>query len=161
MKDELRTDMTPSQSSFRKDFLWYFLGSFAPLLLGFVKTPIFTRHFTKVDFGNLGIISISFTFIGMLLFSWIGSCIWRYYGRYRKKNELRLLYSNLVFLFFLSFVILALISGIWYLTAKIQMVQNLVMYSFFQLIFSQLYQYYMVVIRLNGKVQFYTDFSIH
>jgi len=159
MKDELRTDMAPSQSSFRKDFLWYFLGSFAPLLLGFIKTPIFTRHFSKTDFGNLGIISISFTFIGMLLFSWIGSCIWRYYGKYRKKNELKLLYSNLVFLFVLSFVILALISGIWYNNAKIEMVQNLVMFSFFQLIFSQLYQYYMVIIRLNGKVQFYTAFQ--
>lgn len=159
MKDEPGINKNPIQSSFRQDFLWYFIGSFAPLLLGFIKTPIFTRHFTKLDFGNLGIISITYTFIGMLLFSWIGSCIWRYYGRYRNDKELKLLYSNLVFLFVISFGILALISGIWYNIAENEMIQSLVIYSFFQLIFSQLFQYYMVVIRLLGKVQFYTAFQ--
>lgn len=159
MEDKASSNKGISQSSFRGDFLWYFMGSFAPLLLGFIKTPIFTRHFNKEDFGNLGIISISFTFIGMLLFSWIGSCIWRYYGRYRKQNQLRSLYTNLVFLFVISLVILALVSGIWYLNAKIELVRNLIMFSFFQLIFSQLFQYYMIAIRLLGKVQFYTAFQ--
>lgn len=159
MKDKQMINEKPPKASFRSDFLWYALGSFAPLLLGFIKTPIFTRHFTKVDYGNLGLISISFTFIGMFLFSWIGSCIWRYYGRYKEQNQLRLLYSNLLFLFAISFVILAIVSVVWYENANIEMVQSLVLFSFFQLLFSQLFQYYMVVIRLLGKVRFYTAFQ--
>jgi len=159
MKDKGMTNIQLPKASFRKDFLWYFLGSFAPLLLGFIKTPIFTRHFTKVDFGNLGIISITFTFLGMLLFSWIGSCIWRYYTKYKQEKALKTLYSNLIFLYAISFVALALISGIWYAAAKIELNQTLILYSFLLLIFNQLFLYYMVVIRLMGKVRFYTVFQ--
>ncbi len=156
MEDKPMTNMQLPKASFRKDFLWYFLGSFAPLLLGFIKTPIFTRHFSKVDFGNLGIISITFTFLGMLLFSWIGSCIWRYYTKYRQEKALKSLYSNLIFLYTISFIALALISWIWYISAKIELNKTLILYSFLLLIFNQLFLYYMVVIRLMGKVRFYT-----
>ena len=159
MKDKQMTNIQLPKASFRKDFLWYFLGSFAPLLLGFIKTPVFTRHFSKVDYGNLGIISITFTFLGMLLFSWIGSCIWRYYTKYKQEKALKTLYSNLIFIYAISFVALALVSGLWYAAAKIELNQALILYSFFLLIFNQLFLYYMVVIRLMGKVRFYTVFQ--
>lgn len=159
MKGKRMTNMELPKASFRKDFLWYFLGSFAPLLLGFIKTPVFTRHFSKVDFGNLGIISITFTFLGMLLFSWIGSCIWRYYTKYKHEKALRSLFSNLIFLYAISFVVLTLISWIWYVSAKIELNKTLILYSFLLLIFNQLFLYYMVVIRLMGKVRFYTIFQ--
>jgi O-antigen/teichoic acid export membrane protein len=159
MKDKRMTNIQLPKASFRKDFFWYFLASFAPLLLGFIKTPVFTRHFTKVDFGNLGIISITFTFLGMLLFSWIGSCIWRYYTRYKQEKALKFLYSNLIFLYTISFVALTLISWIWYVSAKIELNKTLILYSLFQLIFNQLFLYYMVVIRLMGKARFYTIFQ--
>jgi O-antigen/teichoic acid export membrane protein len=145
-----------TDTSFIKDFLWYFIGSFAPLLIGFIKTPVFTRYFSKEAFGNLGIITITFTFLGMFLFSWIGSCIWRYYAKYKKDDKLRSLYSNLIFLYVLSFIVLAFITVIWYVSAKIELNQALIVYSFFQLVFNQLFLFYMVVIRLMGKVRFYT-----
>jgi len=145
-----------TEASFIKDFLWYFIGSFAPLLIGFIKTPVFTRHFSKEAFGNLGIISITFTFLGMFLFSWLGSCIWRYYSKYKKDDRLRSLYSNLIFLYGISLIVLSLITLIWYVSAKIELNQALIVYSFLQLVFNQLFLFYMVVIRLLGKVRFYT-----
>ena len=100
MKDNLKNHNT----GFRKDFLWYAIGSVFPLLAGFVKTPIFTRHFSGEAFGQFGLVGITFSFLGMLLFSWISSCLWRYYGKYKTSGDLSLLYSNLIFLFTISFV---------------------------------------------------------
>ncbi len=152
-------DKSYIESSFRKDFLWYFIGSLVPMLIGFIKTPIFTRHFDKASFGQLGIVSITFAFLGMMLFSWISSCLWRYFSRYKESKELIVLYSNLFILFGFSLFILAIISGGWYSSSNDELIKKLVFYSFLQLVFNQLYLGYMVVMRLNGKSAFYTVFQ--
>ena len=151
--------MSNKKNSFLKDFSWYFLGSFVPLLIGFVKTPVFTRHFNKEDFGYLGIVSLTFSYFGMVLFSWIGSCIWRYYTKYKVKKELKTLYSNLMFLYVLAFVVIMIVSLFWYITADNYLVKQLIFYSFFQIVLNQLFLFYMVIIRLKGKAKFYTLFQ--
>ena len=89
------------QSLFR-DFSWYLLSSFFPLLVGFVKTPVFTRHFSTEDFGNLGIVQVTFSYLGMLLFSWIASILWRYYQKYKLEKCPELLFGNLMIFFGIS-----------------------------------------------------------
>ena len=143
-------------ASFRKDFLWYFLGSIVPMMIGFLKTPIFTRYFDKESFGQLGLVTITFSFLGMIFFSWISSCLWRYYSKYEAGKQLKFLYSNLFFLFFISMLLLSLITAGWYLNSENSLVRELIGYSFLQLIFNQLFLGYMVVIRLNGKSMYYT-----
>ena len=145
--------------AFFKDLSWYFLGSFVPLLIGFAKTPIFTRHFNKEDYGYLGIVTITFTYLGMVLFSWIGSCIWRYYSKYETEKKLTTLYTNLAFLYFISMVVLLTITLIWYGFANHFLVKQLIFYSFFQILLNQLFLFYMVLIRLKGKAKFYTIFQ--
>jgi len=145
-------------TSFQKDFLWYFIGSLVPMVIGFVKTPIFTRHFDQASFGQLGIVSITFTFLGMMLFSWISSCLWRYFSRYKASKELTILYSNLFVLFACSLLVLAIISVSWYQHTDNLLVKNLIFFSFLQLTFNQLFMAYMVVMRLRGKAAFYTIF---
>lgn len=142
--------------TFIKDFSWYFLGSFVPLLIGFAKTPIFTRHFKKEEYGYLGIVTITFAYLGMILFSWIGSCIWRYYSKYESENKLKHLYSNLALLYFTSMFILLAISSVWYVCTDHVLVKQLIHYSFFQILLNQLFMFYMVLIRLKGKAKFYT-----
>ena len=144
--------------NFFKDFLWYFLGSFVPLLIGFIKTPIFTRHFDKEAFGHLGLVTITFSYFGMLLFSWIASCIWRYYHKYHQENQLRRLYSNLAFLFMLACAVVSFITIIWYLQAEHTLTKKLIFYALLQLIFNQLFLCYMVLVRLQGLARFYTIF---
>lgn len=145
--------------NFQKDFLWYFLGSIAPMLLGFIKTPIFTRHFNRASFGQLGLVSITYIFLGMLLFSWISSCLWRYYSRYKASGRLQILYSNLLLLYVLSVGLLGLISLIWFFTSETALTRQLIVYSFLQLILNQLFLAYMVVVRLMGKSRFYNIFQ--
>ncbi len=145
-----------SNRAFYKDFIWYFLGSLLPLLIGFVKTPIFTRHFDKEAFGHLGLITITFSYLGMVLFSWISSCIWRYYHKYYDQNQLKKLYSNLGFLLFMAIVLLSIITVIWYSNTAHELVKELILYAGIQLIFNQLFLCYMVLVRIQGRVRFYT-----
>ncbi len=151
--------MAYKKNPFLKDFSWYFLGSFIPLLISFIKTPIFTRHFNKEEYGYLGLVSITFTYLGMLLFSWIGSCIWRYYAKYKINNHLKVLYSNLLFIYGASFLLVLLLSISWYLSTNYFLVKQLILYSFLQLALNQLFLFYMIVIRLQGKAKFYTIFQ--
>ena len=149
-------DQMDRKSNFKKDFLWYFLGSLLPMIIGFIKTPIFTRYFDKESFGQLGIVTITFSFIGMMFFSWLNSCLWRFYSRYKESEKLNVLYSNLFFLFLASLIIAGLISTFWYTTAKNELISELIFYSFLQLVFNQLFLAYMVVIRLNQWSRYYT-----
>ena len=152
-------DQTHIKSTFRKDFFWYFLGSMLPMFMGFIKTPVFTRHFDTEAFGQLGIVSISFSFLGMMLFSWISSCLWRYYSSYKTSGGLTILYTNLLFLFTISLMLLGLITALWHMESDTDLIKELIFYSFLQLIFNQLFLAYMVVIRLNGKSKYYTIFQ--
>ena len=151
--------MSIKNYSFFKDFSWYFMGSIIPLLIGFIKTPVFTRHFNKESYGYLGLVTITFSYLGMILFSWIGSCIWRYYNKYKINNNLKTLYTNLIFLYIIAFFLLLMASILWYLSVDYKLVKQLIFFSFFQLIFNQLFLFYMVVIRLKGKAVFYTFFQ--
>ena len=144
------------RAAFKKDFLWYFIGSIVPMMVGFVKTPIFTRYFDKESFGQLGLVTITFSFLGMIFFSWISSCLWRYYSKYEASGQLRSLYSNLFFLFSISMLLLSLITAGWFLNSGNSLIRELIAYSFIQLIFNQLFLGYMVVIRLTGKSMYYT-----
>ncbi len=152
-------DQTHIKSTFKKDFFWYSLGSILPMFIGFIKTPVFTRHFDTEAFGQLGIVSISFSFLGMMLFSWISSCLWRYYSNYKTAAGLTILYSNLLFLFTISLIFLGFIATIWFMESETALIKELIFYSFLQLIFNQLFLAYMVVIRLTGKSRYYTVFQ--
>ncbi len=150
--------MPTTKPSFLRDFSWYFMGSIIPILIGFIKTPIFTRHFDKEAFGHLGLVTITFSYIGMLLFSWIASCIWRYYHRHAEENTLKKLYSNLIALLAFASIAVLLLSSIWYTNASGKLVKELILFSAIQLIFNQLFLCYMVVVRLQGRAAFYTLF---
>lgn len=142
--------------SFIKDFSWYFLGSMFPIIIGIIKTPIFTRHFNEIDFGYLGIVTVTFSFLSMILFSWISSCLWRFYPKYESINKLNELYSNLFFLFLIAFLVLFIVLGIWYSIEKFFLIKQLIAYSFIYLFFNQLYLFYVIIVRIEGRAILYT-----
>lgn len=158
MSVESNSELKPGRNLF-KDFSWYLLSSFFPLLVGFIKTPVFTRHFGTEDFGNLGIVQATFSYLGMLLFSWISSILWRYYQKYKLENRLDQLFGNLTIFFGISLILLALGSGAWYTHETRQLIRELVLVSFGHLILSQLVMAYLVVVRLEARAQLYTIFQ--
>lgn len=158
MSVDSKSEWKPGKNLFR-DFSWYLLSSFFPLLVGFLKTPIFTRHFGTEDFGNLGIVQATFSYLGMLLFSWIASILWRYYQKYKLDNRRDRLYGNLTIFFGISIVVLAFGSGAWYALETSPLIRDLILVSFGHLIFSQLVMGYLVVVRLEARARFYTIFQ--
>lgn len=158
MSAEPKSELNPGTNLF-KDFSWYLLSSVLPLLVGFIRTPIFTRHFGTEDFGNLGIVQVTFSYLGMLLFSWIASILWRYYQKYRLDNRLEHLFGNLLIFFLISLVILLFGSLAWYLLESKHLLKELIAVSFGHLVFSQLVMGYLVVARLEAKAKLYTVFQ--
>ncbi len=152
--------MVNNKYSFFKDFKWYLFGSFIPLLIGFIKTPVFTSQYTKSDFGKLALVQVTFSFISIFLFSWLGSCIWRYYEYYNTKKKLNKLYSNILFLHIISALITSIIATIWcFFLTEDSLTKKLILLSLVTNILSQFFNYYMVFVRLKGKAIYYNTIN--
>ena len=137
------------------DFLWYFVGSIIPAIIVFIRLPIFTRHFTPEEYGYYTLVSSTFAYMSMVLFSWISSCLWRFYNEAEKKNTLNALYSNLIFFSLASSFLLLAITTIWLILIKSTLVYRLVFLSFLQLTSGQALSLYLVTVRIREKALFY------
>ena len=127
---------------FQKDLFWYLLGSIMPALLSFIRNPIFTRIFTPEEYGYYSIVVHTFSYLSIILFSWIGSCLWRYYFEYRKKNELKTLYSNIISLLLFSSIIVLVIMCFWLSQTDNTLIRKLVLLStLYQLTYNFIYLY--------------------
>lgn len=133
------------------DMGWYLLGTMIPMGVGFIKTPIFTRYFTPEEYGYLGLITITFSYISIFLYSWLSSCLWRYYNAFKHKNDLSGLYSNMFFLFLVSSLLMLFISGVWYVIADKTLVKQLILLSFAQFVYKEFISLYLITIRLEGR----------
>lgn len=142
-----------------KDFSWYLLGSVFPMIIGFIKIPIFTRHFSTVDYGYYGLVVATYTYLSMFLFSWLASCIWRFYQKYKQENRLQIFYSNIIFLFLLSVFVLTLLSTAWFLISDNEMTRLLILFGYFQLVLNQFILLYMIMIRMEGRAQYFNLFQ--
>ena len=137
---------------------WYLLGTVIPMGVGFFKTPIFTRYFTPEEYGYLGLITITFSYFSIFLYSWLAGCLWRYYNAYKNNNDLRNLYSNLLFVYSGASFVLLIISGVWYVMADNPLVKQLILLSFIQFFIKEFIGLYLIVIRLEGKALTYNLF---
>ncbi|UCH15113.1 MAG: oligosaccharide flippase family protein [Bacteroidales bacterium] len=146
---------------FQKDLFWYLLGSIIPSLLSFIRNPIFTRIFTPEEYGYYSIVVHTFSYLSIILFSWIGSCLWRYYFEYQKKNELKILYSNIITLLLVSSIVVLVIMGFWLSQTDNILIRKLVILStLYQLTYNFIYLY-LIIIRLQEKAfQFNLYYSI-
>lgn len=145
------TDSRLNNSGFVKDLSWYLLGTLIPMGIGFIKTPVFTRYFTPEEFGYLGLITITFSYISVFLYSWLSGCLWRYYNAYKEKKELKSLYSNLFFIFAGASSLLLIVSVVWYFLAESLIVKQLIILSFGQYLIREIIGLYLIVARLEGK----------
>lgn len=130
---------------------WYLLGTLIPMGVGFIKTPIFTRYFTPEEYGYLGIITITFSYISIFLYSWLAGCLWRYYNAYKIKNDLKNLYSNIFIIYLGASVIMLVVTGIWYFISENPLVKQLIILSFIQFFIKEFIGLYLIIIRLEGK----------
>lgn len=148
------------KSALLQDLSWYALGTFLPMILGLIKTPIFTRHFHPEDYGVLGFVQLSYQYLGLLLFSWLASCLWRYYFKFKEEGRLGDLRKNLGFLFVISMGICVLFTVLWLSIEQRDLTFKLIVYAGLHLGVSQLLMLGWVVVRLEGRSRAYSLFQI-
>ncbi len=134
-----------------RDILWYSIGFLVPMLLGFIKTPIFTRYFTPEEYGKLSIVSNTFAYLSIFAFAWLASCIWRYYNQYKNNDKLQLLYSNISFLYSVSTAVMLLLSAVWMFIEQGSGTGILVLLLCLQTVLSQFIDLHLIIIRLQRK----------
>ncbi|MBN1339484.1 MAG: polysaccharide biosynthesis protein [Bacteroidales bacterium] len=142
---------------FMHDLGWYFLGTLIPMIAGFARTPVFTRYFTPEEYGYLGIVTITFSFISVALFSWLGSCMWRYYNHFSKQERQGVLYSNLFVLYVASALVMAAVALIWAGSGNNSLVNRLALLSYGRFLLSETAGLILIVIRLEGKALKYNS----
>ena len=151
--------LTKKNKSFFNDLSWYMLGAMIPMLLNLFKTPIFTRHYSTEDFGYLGLVMTTFGYLSTISFSWLASCIWRYYNEFNKRIGLNKLYSNILFLYILSSILILILTLIMLVIFHYQeldyIVLKLTFLAFLHFCTKEFLALYMVTVRIKGFAKTY------
>lgn len=137
------------------DFSWYFVGAFIPAIIGFIKSPLFTRYFTPVEYGYYSLIFITFNYLSIGLYSWLLHCIKRYYYNYKKNNKINAFISNIAFLFLTSTLIVFITTLVMIISNKDQFFQRLVLCAGVQIVFTQVNAMILIIYRIQGKAYAY------
>lgn len=144
----------------KKDFLWYSLGSVIQIILNFIKIPIFTRYFSTTDYGYLALVNTTYSYINLFAFSWIISCVWRYYLHERNNKELNKFYTNIIVLFLIGLIITTLITLIWFVFTDNIIIKKLIIANYINLIITVITGIYLTIIRLDGKSLAYNLYTV-
>ncbi len=141
--------------TFIKDFGWYLAGTVLPMLVGFVRSPIYTRIFTPGEYGYYSLVFITYSYLSIACYSWLISSFWRFYINYKKNNQQTHLYTNTYTLFLISALILAGITMIWYFSLDTALLKKLVLFSFLHYTTNDLIGLILIRIRIEGKTLVY------
>jgi O-antigen/teichoic acid export membrane protein len=137
------------------DAFWYFVGAMIPMLVLFIRSPIYTRIFTPAEYGYYSLVNITFTYLSSLSFAWLTNCAWRYYLQYKNNNRIDNYNQILSVLFICSSIILFLISIIWVFITDNQLLRRLIIYGYIYFSTNELITFAVVPIRIEGKARKY------
>ncbi len=143
-----------------RDFVLYLAGSLVVALVAVIRLPVLTSHFTPADFGIYSLVSITYTYLSMVLYNWLSSCIYRFYNEYREIGKQAELFSNIMFLFLAASLVLLLVSVSWFLLAGSREVRHLVIPAFCFLFTNQVFSMFLVMYKLQGKALNYNLLQI-
>jgi O-antigen/teichoic acid export membrane protein len=141
--------------TFIKDFGWYLAGTILPMLVGFIRSPIYTRIFTPGEYGYYSLVFITYSYLSIACYSWLVSSFWRFYINYKNNNQQIHLYTNTYTLFLACTLILASITLIWYCSLDTVLLKRLVLFSFFHYTTNDLIGLVLIRIRIEGKTLVY------
>src|SRR5690606_7852762 len=120
---------------------------------------IFTRHYSTEDFGYLGLVMTTFSYLSTISFSWLASCMWRFYNEFNKRIGLGKLYSNILFLYALSslltFVLTLVMVTICYYKDMHSVVLKLIFITFLHVCTKEFLALYMIIMRIKGFAKTY------
>lgn len=139
------------KQKFFKDTFLYTIGSIIPMLIGFIRSPIFTRYFTPEEYGFYSIVFVSYSIVSVFLFSWLSSGIWRFYNKYKNKGELNRFFSNLFFLYLLFSIVFTLVAVSWSFTTDISLMKKLTIFVFLQMVVASGVNFILIVSKIERE----------
>lgn len=143
--------MSKIKNVFYKDLIWYALGTMIPMGINVIKTPIFTRHYSPEEYGYLGLVMTFFLYMSTVSYSWIAGCIWRFYNSFEKKKILNKFYSNILFLYCISSLVILFFTLIFITFYHDPLlVFNLIILCFLHFIIKELLGLFYFIIRVKG-----------
>ena len=160
----IRTNYTGNGADNRniifKDTFFYLIGAVVPIVIGAVRSPIYTRHFSTEDFGLYSLAFLFFSYVSIICYSWIVTCGWRYYYQYKQSGNANVLFSNLTFLFLLFSILILIFSAVWYSVSDNLLLRRLIFLCFLQFFTSEIVSLFLIPLRLEGGVFWYNVIQI-
>lgn len=132
-----------------KDIFWYSLGTFVPILVSLIRSPVFTRYFTAEEYGYYSLVFVAYSIFSIFLYSWLKNCIWRFYNHYKNTNKLNEFFSNLGLLYLLFTLVFIIITIVWSSSSNSTMVKHLTILICIHLCISSPINYIIIVYRLE------------
>lgn len=143
------------KNTIRKDILFYSAGTIIPTIIGVLRSPVFTRYFSSSEYGYYSIVTIAFSFMSLILFTSLSGCIWRYYFKFKNEGTIISLYSNLAFLYLISFIIILGISITWLTLSDLTVIRNLVILCFINYFTAEIIAFYLIIYKIESKAYTY------
>ena len=131
-----------------------------PMLVLFLRSPIYTRIFSPEFFGKYALVNITYTYLSSVTYSWVVNTSSRYFNKYKKRNQLHI-YSSLQTLF-ISIIILVFIGTaiIWSLFSNDLLFRRLILFGSLHFIFQETLNYLSLFLRLNKKAKLNNNIRI-
>lgn len=128
--------------------------------VAFVSSPIFTRHFSPVDYGNYTLVFITFNYLSIVTLTWISSCFWRFYPKYRDTDKIKHLYSSILYLIMAAFLFIFIFSIILYYRYTDIQIKRLVLFAGLNVVTNEILNIINIPIRYEGRARFYNTVNI-
>ncbi len=125
------------------------------MLVGFVRSPIYTRIFTPEEYGYYSLVFITYSYLSIAFYSWLLSSFWRFYIKYKNNNQQIHLYTNTYIIYIICTLFLAGITLIWCISIDSAIIKKLVLFSFLHFTTNELISLILIRIRIEGKTLAY------
>lgn len=141
-------------------FIWFVMGVAFPMFVGLFKNTIFTRIFTAKEYGEYALVNITFSYATIFFITWISGIVWRFYQRFKFRDELDVFYSNVFFLYTISFFILLFFTILYLIFQSEAIYIELIIYTFLFYISKEIVMLIGIILRLNQNDKFYNIIKI-
>ncbi|PZX14989.1 O-antigen/teichoic acid export membrane protein [Breznakibacter xylanolyticus] len=148
----------PSQLG--SSLFWYALSSFIPLLIGLLKTSIFTRIFTPLEYGSYTIVLTSMTLFSLFLFSWLSNLLWRYYHHYKSQKELNNFFSSVIAVYLINLSIYIGGCLIWIRMTDNPELKGLIMLFLVQNALNYIITFILVIDRIENRSIYFSIITL-
>lgn len=139
----------------KSDLIWYLAGAVLPSVVMLIRTPVFTRHFSPLEYGQYTIVYLTFLYLSALKIEWIRTSIWRYYLKYKRQKKLGRFWNTVSSFFLLSSFLVGMVAVGWYLFSANAGIRAMILWGAGNIITQELVTILLITKRIEGRSGYY------